>query len=303
MPTHSLTHAHPLGPSTHAHPLSVDLSPLTRFVDSCPPTGSFDCCPTTLSTHPPPTHSVDSCPLTLCRLMLSYSSSTQAHLLPPLTHAHSLLTDAHVIGPSTHAHPLSVNSRPSILCRLMPTHSLRQLTPTHSLSTHAYPLTCSTSALPSVPPTIPSNWSNTLAPVTIQPFTSVGSTVQIPDSPIDIFNIFFTEDFLQGIVEESNRYARQVLGQELFDKWTEITLSELRAYMGFCILIGINKLPSIEAYLRRDPSLHYSPIAHRRDRFHDITRYCQFVLAQLFLHSKCTLLGVTHLRKALVLES
>ena len=69
------------------------------------------------------------------------------------------------------------------------------------------------------------------------------------------------------------------MGQEWFDKWTQITLPELRAYMGFCILMGINKLTHIEDYWRRDPSLHYSPIADRitRDRFRDISRYCYFV--------------------------
>ena len=49
--------------------------------------------------------------------------------------------------------------------------------------------------------------------------------------------------------------------------------------MGFCILMGINKLSCIEDYWRRDPSLHYSPIADRitRDRFRNINRYLHFV--------------------------
>ena len=80
-------------------------------------------------------------------------------------------------------------------------------------------------------------------------------------------------------MDESNRYALQVMGQERFDKWTQITLPELRAYMGFCILMGINRLPCIEDYWRRDPALHYAPIADRitRDRFRDISRYLHFV--------------------------
>ena len=81
------------------------------------------------------------------------------------------------------------------------------------------------------------------------------------------------------IVQESNRYAEQVMGQERYSQWTKITLPELRAYMGFCILMGINKLPCIEDYWRRDPSLHYAPIADRitRERFRDISRYLHFV--------------------------
>ena len=48
--------------------------------------------------------------------------------------------------------------------------------------------------------------------------------------------------------------------------------------MRFCTLMGI-KLPCIEDYWRRDPSLDYSPIADRitRDRFHDVNRYLHFV--------------------------
>ena len=43
--------------------------------------------------------------------------------------------------------------------------------------------------------------------------------------------------------------------------------------------MGINKLSCIEDCWRRDPSLHYSPIADRitRDRFHNINRYLHFV--------------------------
>ena len=137
---------------------------------------------------------------------------------------------------------------------------------------------------PSVPtsPTPPCApvWTNTLNPVTIQPFTSpVGPTVPIPESPVDVFDLFFTDDILQKTVEESNRYAQQVMGQEKYDNWRKITIPELRAHMGFSILMGVNKLPEIEDYWKKDPHLHYGPIADRitRDRFRDISRYLHFV--------------------------
>ena len=159
-----------------------------------------------------------------------------------------------------------------------PQDSLSSLPPSHSLLS---PPPFSLSTPPSAPPTVsPTSWSTTLNRVTIKPFTSpVGPTVPIPESPVEIFNLFFTDDILQTIVDESNRYAQQVMGQEKFDKWTKIALPELRAYMGFCILMGINKLPCIEDYWKRDPHLHYSPIADRitRDRFRDVSRYLHFV--------------------------
>ena len=52
-----------------------------------------------------------------------------------------------------------------------------------------------------------------------------------------------------------------------------------RAYFGFCILMGMCKLPELRDYWSTDPYLHYSPIADRisRDRFEEITRYLHFV--------------------------
>ena len=64
---------------------------------------------------------------------------------------------------------------------------------------------------------------------------------------------------MQGIVDKSNCYAQQVMGRERFDKSTQITLPELRAYIRFSILMGINKCPCIEDYWRRDPILFITP--------------------------------------------
>ena len=58
-----------------------------------------------------------------------------------------------------------------------------------------------------------------------------------------------------------------------------IIVEELRAFFGFCILMGINHLPSIDDYWSRDHHYHYAPIADRisRKRFRDISRYLHFV--------------------------
>jgi hypothetical protein len=51
-----------------------------------------------------------------------------------------------------------------------------------------------------------------------------------------------------------------------------------RAYMGFMILMGINRLPEIRDYWSTDKNFRYAPIADRitRDRFEDNTRYLHF---------------------------
>ena len=60
---------------------------------------------------------------------------------------------------------------------------------------------------------LPPQWSCDLKPVTIKPFTApVGPTVDVPETPIGIFSLFFSSDLLDDIVEESNRYAKEVLG-------------------------------------------------------------------------------------------
>ena len=77
------------------------------------------------------------------------------------------------------------------------------------------------------------------------------------------------------IVEETNRYATQLLGDQ---PWTPLTTDELSAYLGFIILMGLVKLPSISEYWKRDEVFHYSPVADRisRDRFFEIHRFLHF---------------------------
>ena len=81
------------------------------------------------------------------------------------------------------------------------------------------------------------------------------------------------------MVEQSNMYAKEVMGEEKFSSWEKITNEEMKAYLGFCILMGINHLPALDDYWSTDPTLHYSPVADRitRDRFREISRYLHFV--------------------------
>ena len=74
-----------------------------------------------------------------------------------------------------------------------------------------------------------------------------------------------------------NRCAR--LSLEGTSKVWETDAEGIRAYMGFMILMGINKLPEIRDYWSLDPKFRYAPIADRitRDRFEEITRYRHFV--------------------------
>ena len=123
-------------------------------------------------------------------------------------------------------------------------------------------------------------WSNNYMLVTIDSFTeSVGPTVSVPSSPLEAFMLFFTQSLLQLIVDETNRYVETCMGGENYAKWTKVFIKELQAYLGFMIVMGIVKSPSLYDYWKNDPYYHYTSIADRisRDRFMDISRYLHFV--------------------------
>ena len=69
------------------------------------------------------------------------------------------------------------------------------------------------------------------------------------------------------------------MGDVKYILWNKITVEELKAFLGFCVLMGINSLPALKDYWKRDPAFHYAPIADRitRDRFLEISRYLHFV--------------------------
>ena len=122
-------------------------------------------------------------------------------------------------------------------------------------------------------------WSTTIQDHPRQQFTQpMGPKEPIPDSPSEIFGLFFTPEILGYIVEETNRYAEQMMTPAQLLQWKPLTVEELKANMGFCILIGIVKEPALEDYLKKDPIFHYAPIASKisGERFRDIRRYLHF---------------------------
>lgn len=115
--------------------------------------------------------------------------------------------------------------------------------------------------------------------VTVEVFSEpVGPAVPVTTSILNNFRLFFTMTVLSTIVEQTNIYARQILGESV-NKWVDVTEEEILAILGFTILMGINQLPSLYDYWRKDHVFRYSPIADRipRDRFLEILRFLHFV--------------------------
>ena len=143
-------------------------------------------------------------------------------------------------------------------------------------------ITLATITLPSTASSVDTPWSTNLTTPTLRPFTgqsSAGLNVPIPETPSESFRLFYTSDLVKMIVEQSNLYAMEVMSDEKYEKWDPISIEDLEAYFGFNILMGINSLPSLEDYWKKDPVYHYAPVSDRisKDRFTEISRYLHFV--------------------------
>lgn len=119
------------------------------------------------------------------------------------------------------------------------------------------------------------NWTTNSQVVVVEPFTEpVRPNTTVTPSVLETFKLFFTATFTSLIAQQTNLYARQVIG----DKWSCVTDQEVLAFIGFSILMGINQLPALTDYWRRDPYFRYHPIVDRiRDRFLDLWRFIHFV--------------------------
>ena len=51
------------------------------------------------------------------------------------------------------------------------------------------------------------------------------------------------------------------MGLEKFAVWEQVTVTELKTYFGFMILMGMNNLQALIDYWNVDTIYHYAPIA------------------------------------------
>lgn len=92
-------------------------------------------------------------------------------------------------------------------------------------------------------------------------------------TPLQFFQLFFTEEVFQLIAEESVRYAR-LLGDNTFNT----TPAESKIYWGLCLLMGIVRKPDIAMYWSSNEFLS-TPIFPKimtRERFQHLCRYLHF---------------------------
>lgn len=71
------------------------------------------------------------------------------------------------------------------------------------------------------------------------------SSLSHQSSPLDAFELYFKEEVINYVTQQTNLYARQ-MGRS---KWTDVTCSELRAYFGMLVIMSINPFAPSSALL------------------------------------------------------
>ena len=117
-----------------------------------------------------------------------------------------------------------------------------------------------------------------LQPPTAIPFTvSPGVNVELPHNaaPQRYLELFFTMSIWQHIIQTTNQYARDRLQnmaprrRSIFRNWKDISLVEMKAFIGIIIQMGLVKLSDIKDYWSTHYTLNFPFLRSifSRDRF------------------------------------
>ncbi|ROT78870.1 putative piggyBac transposable element-derived protein 4 [Penaeus vannamei] len=105
--------------------------------------------------------------------------------------------------------------------------------------------------------------------------------VDSDSSPLELFSFFFTEELMDMIVRETNRYHRQKPGPSSshMKDWVDTSVSELGVFIGLRMAMGINQKPEQRSYWSTDLFYHSPlfPATMTRDRFVQLSRYLHVV--------------------------
>lgn len=109
---------------------------------------------------------------------------------------------------------------------------------------------------------IPPNWSKNYTSLwpTIPEFTSlVGPSDSIDKlqchTPFSIFNLLFSDEIMNMLVEQTNLYAFQ-RSQKTAKPYIQTNIQELKTFFGINLLMGIKRSPSYRDYWSSSPDLH-----------------------------------------------
>jgi hypothetical protein len=77
----------------------------------------------------------------------------------------------------------------------------------------------------------------------------------LPDDakPMDYFSLFFSDELLNNIVVETNKYARQKISElqlsfrSIWSSWSDVSVPGMKAFLGLIINMGIMPLNDVKA--------------------------------------------------------
>ena len=86
------------------------------------------------------------------------------------------------------------------------------------------------------------------------------------------FSYFFNEALLDTIAHKTNRFVVQSLAASNVNRTWETSIEKLKAYFGFMVVMGINRLPEIRHYWSSD-NKHFIASRITQEKFEEISRY------------------------------
>ncbi|XP_069157036.1 piggyBac transposable element-derived protein 4-like [Procambarus clarkii] len=95
-------------------------------------------------------------------------------------------------------------------------------------------------------------WSRSNTPPIVDDFTGTpGMTIPKPTSVLSYIQLFFTRSLIEFLSTETNLYASQIFrmaNENVEDIWKPVKVKEMARFLGLCILMGINRLPTMRMY-------------------------------------------------------
>ena len=79
-------------------------------------------------------------------------------------------------------------------------------------------------------------------------------------SPVQLFCRFFTDEVWDLLVTETNRYSKLNFPKQRFARpWQDITVEDMKAFVGLLIIMGVLKLPRLEMYWQVESDVLRTP--------------------------------------------
>ncbi|XP_020292495.1 piggyBac transposable element-derived protein 4-like [Pseudomyrmex gracilis] len=127
-------------------------------------------------------------------------------------------------------------------------------------------------------------WSTKDEPITLEPFEGSPGIKITPNSQnvADVVNLFMGADLFEHMANESNRYHYQILNTYKIPsktkKWRDITVAEMKKFLGLIVLMGQVKKDMVHEYWSTDPAIEtpfFSKVMSR-NRFMQILQTWHF---------------------------